>query len=288
VGRRHANLRGRGPGPPDGRAGQRRELVATVTQAFDPAGRHQLVQHPGHKADLVMAGSDQGQLGGRQRHLCLPQRPQQRRGDPPMADRATLVDQHAAVHSGQLPQAGPQLQGLAVVGQRSKTRAGDGVLAGDVEQAEVFGKPPAGVQAGQVPGTVETGRRGGQAQRLQRTRHLGLFSTPVGVTARPVAVHRARRTRSCSSHARRASAASAWTCGPAATRRDAETGALRCSRSLASCLLSAPRSKRRGRSPSYSAGCGPTPPTQHATRAPAPAGTTASTMMRCSQHAPRS
>jgi hypothetical protein len=78
-----------------------------------------------------------------------------------MADRATLVDQHAAVHPGQLPQPGPQLQGLAVVGECGKGRAGDGVLAGDVEQVKVFGKPPADVQVGQVLGTVEAGRRGG-------------------------------------------------------------------------------------------------------------------------------
>ena len=262
--------------------------AAAVTQAFDPADRHQLVQHPGHKPDLVMARPDQGQLGGRQRRLGLPQRPQQRRGDPPIADRATLVDQHAAFHRGPLPQAGPQLQGLAVVGQRRKPRPGDGVLAGDVQQAKDFGKPPAGIQAGQVPGTVETRRRGRQAQRLQRPRHLGLFSTPVGVTTRPVAVHRARRTRSCSRRARRASAASARTCGVAAARAGAEAGALRCSGSLASCLLSAPRSSRRGRSSSYSAGCGPTPATQRAKRVPAGAGSTASTTMRYCQHAPRS
>src|SRR6266545_5090764 len=50
-------------------AAQRRELVATVTEAFDPTDRHQLVQHPGHKPDLVVAGSDHGQFGGRHRHL---------------------------------------------------------------------------------------------------------------------------------------------------------------------------------------------------------------------------
>src|SRR6266496_3267474 len=53
---------------------QRCELVATVPEAFDPADRHQLVQHPGHKPDLVVTGSHQGQLGGRHRHLGPPQR----------------------------------------------------------------------------------------------------------------------------------------------------------------------------------------------------------------------
>src|SRR6266542_6219002 len=39
---------------------QRRELVATVGQTLDSADRHELVQHPGHKPDVVGAGPGRG------------------------------------------------------------------------------------------------------------------------------------------------------------------------------------------------------------------------------------